>query len=79
MLHELRLSDLRQLEKALETRKAVLEGLTDKVSYKRWAIVAILPDGFNITDIDSTNKADIEHAERLLQYIRLLIREKIKR
>lgn len=76
MLNELRLSDLRQLEKALETRKAVLESLNDKTTYKRWAIVAILPDGFNITDQESLNKADIEHTEKLLQFIRLLIREK---
>lgn len=76
MLNELRLSDLRQIEKALETRKAVLEGLNDKSSYKRWAIVAMLPDGFNITDQESLNKYDIETSEKLLQYIRLLIREK---
>lgn len=76
MLNELRLQDLRQIEKALETRKAVLQGLNDKASYKRWAIVAILPDGFNINDQEALNESDIQHTEKILQYVRLLIREK---
>ena len=69
----LKLRDLRQLEKALQTRVQLLLAFKDNNHDKNAVFLTIAPEGFKMSYKEDTLQSEINHCEMMLERVQLAI------